>query len=617
MESRIVEKKGLRIAVEGCGHGTLHAIYASIEETCKINGWPGVDLVIIGGDFQAVRNAQDLLCVSMPAKYREIGDFHAYYSGECEAPYLTIFVGGNHEASNYLYELYYGGWVAPNIYYLGAANIVRVGPLRIAGLSGIWKGYNYRKVHHERLPYNQSDVKSIYHVREIDTRKLLQVRSQVDIGISHDWPKGVEWMGDWKTLFRKKSHFEADARNGSLGSVAAKLVMDRLKPKYWFSAHLHCKFSAVVQHDKQVASQRPLILANSIPVSEQPGQSTSASNLSVIESEASPSSAQPAKNADELELDLDDDEPDPPENGKDTTLAANADEIDLELDEDADDTGVAIVAAGQGLDGVKVPLNDDAHVDAPAITPKEPASGVSDALRALLPESFVRPAARAEAPKLDPPPDITNRVTKFLALDKCLPNRHFLQILDVDPISEAPSEPGPICLEYDKEWLAITRCFGILGDANCTAGKDEGEAFYRRLIHQDELWVEEHLVKTGKMVIPENFEITAPAYDATLGIQNIQGQPREYSNNQTRAFCKLLHMPNCFHAEEEDILARMLAGPKPDEPMHGESSRGGRGQSRGSFGRGRGGRGGGRGGGGGGDRGHGRGRGYGRGRGRF
>ena len=42
-----------------------------------------------------------------------------YYSGEKKAPVLTIFIGGNHEASNYLQELPYGGWVAPNIYYLG------------------------------------------------------------------------------------------------------------------------------------------------------------------------------------------------------------------------------------------------------------------------------------------------------------------------------------------------------------------------------------------------------------------------------------------------------------------------------------------------------------------
>ncbi len=34
------------------GHGTLHAIYASIKKSCEVNGWEGVDLLIIGGDFQ-------------------------------------------------------------------------------------------------------------------------------------------------------------------------------------------------------------------------------------------------------------------------------------------------------------------------------------------------------------------------------------------------------------------------------------------------------------------------------------------------------------------------------------------------------------------------------------
>lgn len=42
-----------------------------------------------------------------------------YYSGEKKAPILTVFIGGNHEASNHMQELPYGGWVAPNIYYLG------------------------------------------------------------------------------------------------------------------------------------------------------------------------------------------------------------------------------------------------------------------------------------------------------------------------------------------------------------------------------------------------------------------------------------------------------------------------------------------------------------------
>lgn len=45
-------ESGLRIAVEGCGHGTLHDIYASVTKACELKGWPGVDLLIIGGDFQ-------------------------------------------------------------------------------------------------------------------------------------------------------------------------------------------------------------------------------------------------------------------------------------------------------------------------------------------------------------------------------------------------------------------------------------------------------------------------------------------------------------------------------------------------------------------------------------
>jgi hypothetical protein len=48
----LVEQQGVRIAVEGCGHGVLHEIYASVAKACELKGWPDVDLLIIGGDFQ-------------------------------------------------------------------------------------------------------------------------------------------------------------------------------------------------------------------------------------------------------------------------------------------------------------------------------------------------------------------------------------------------------------------------------------------------------------------------------------------------------------------------------------------------------------------------------------
>ena len=78
MSELLRDRPKLRTAVEGCvsslslenlvfalfqcfpndtnlsdqGHGTLHSIYASVEESCRVKGWNGVDVLIIGGDFQ-------------------------------------------------------------------------------------------------------------------------------------------------------------------------------------------------------------------------------------------------------------------------------------------------------------------------------------------------------------------------------------------------------------------------------------------------------------------------------------------------------------------------------------------------------------------------------------
>lgn len=233
-------------------HPTLPTqIYASIGRLEQAGG-KKVDLLICCGDFQAVRNKEDLATMNVPSKYLTMASFHRYYSGKAVAPVLTLFIGGNHEASNHLQELYYGGWVAPNIYYLGCAGVVRVGGVRIAGLSGIYNGRHYkcvqnheqgrgtevavrslvnlnphspfplsksnprptprhpptRRGHHEAPPYSSDTIRSVYHVRELEVFKLAQLREgPLDVMLSHDWPRGIYHHGDMQRLLRAKPFF--------------------------------------------------------------------------------------------------------------------------------------------------------------------------------------------------------------------------------------------------------------------------------------------------------------------------------------------------------------------------------------------------------------------------
>ncbi|KAG8895020.1 hypothetical protein FRC00_008128, partial [Tulasnella sp. 408] len=82
--------RNMKIAVEGCCHGQLDAIYDRIAELERLNGYK-VDLLVICGDFQAMRTQADMRCI--------------YYTKKKVAPVLTVIIGGNHEASNYMWEL--------------------------------------------------------------------------------------------------------------------------------------------------------------------------------------------------------------------------------------------------------------------------------------------------------------------------------------------------------------------------------------------------------------------------------------------------------------------------------------------------------------------------------
>lgn len=364
----------MKVAVEGCMHGELDKVYETLQRLEKEENTK-IDLLLCCGDFQAVRNENDLTSMSVPPKYRSMNSFWKYYSGQAKAPYPTIFIGGNHEASNYMWELYYGGWAAPDIFFMGFAGVVKFGNIRIGGLSGIYQSRDYSLGHYERPPYNKSDVKSVYHVREYEVFKLKQIEEPIDIFLSHDWPLGITEYGNWEKLVSQKPFFQEEVERRALGSRPAAELLSKLKPPYWFSAHLHCRFPAVIQHG---------------------------------------------------------------ENGP---------------------------------------------------------------------------------------------VTKFLALDKCIRGRNFLQIVEIE------SDPGPYEIQYDEEWLAITRKF------NCFFPLSRKSFNHRNATSDNQdhrRWMTNKLNIRGAK--PFDFVQTVPSYDPSVTFSNrsFTGHCR---NPQTESLMNFLELP--------------------------------------------------------------------------
>ena len=138
-------------------------------------------------------------------------------------------------------ELYYGGWVSENIYYLGASGVIDIlvkskvngkdgqkedsfELYTLGGVSGIEASYDYLKGLHEVPPFDQNSIRSIYHYRQYETEKLKlyknihekftdkQKANICDIFMSHEWPQMVTdpsqvHHNQIKFLLKKKKHF--------------------------------------------------------------------------------------------------------------------------------------------------------------------------------------------------------------------------------------------------------------------------------------------------------------------------------------------------------------------------------------------------------------------------
>ena len=454
----------LRIAIQGCCHGSLDSIYSTLQA----RSGPPIDLLLCCGDFQAIRNLADLETIAVPAKYRDLGTFWRYYSGQRIAPITTIFIGGNHEASGYLQELFYGGWVAPNIYYLGAAGVVRFGGLRIGGISGIYKSHDFTKGRHEAPPYDRGTIRSVYHTRNVEVYRMKCLSSATDAGststtssaarrpldivLSHDWPRGIERFGDTAALLRKKKFFRQEVEENNLGSPANEDILNTIKPRWWFSAHLHVKFDATVRHSGE---------QNQYKQGSRKQPDDSASSLSgLVPSQVATS----------------------------TSISEIHDAVAPKPSEEANDHST----------------NSTSFVGLESACPTE-----------------------------NSVPDLADLMTRFLSLDKCLPRREHLQIINLPIPSDGASSISPPKIEYDAEWLAILRKTHNLTQHNSSyvsvphevvTATDEDIAEIQLRLHETHRSQEdteegatgqEQSAATTFTIIPENFSITVPPHGSS------------------------------------------------------------------------------------------------------
>lgn len=335
----------------------------------------------------------------------------------------------------------------------------------------------------ETLPYDRSTLRSCYHIRHHSVTKLMLLppspspfavppatspspfppSAHPAIFLSHDWPLSIAPHGDLPALLRRKPFFADEIRDDSLGSKPLRELLTVLQPKWWFAAHLHVKFAAVWKHGEAGSQLQGAGGGGGGQRRGGPHQ------LPPPPAQA----AQPVKNPDEIDLDDDDEVPAPP-----AAPVANPDEISLDDDDDevaaapaaaaplppaaaaaaaaatdqaADkaeavetlelaETSAAAAAAGpENPDEIMLDDGDDDIDEEPAghshhhhhhHQPEASSSTTAAAAAAagLPPRPTPAQEVPVDASASAAGPGEEEGVTRFLALDKCMPNKDFLQV---------------------------------------------------------------------------------------------------------------------------------------------------------------------------------------------
>lgn len=539
----------VKVAIEGCCHGTLNAIYKAVPID--------TELLIICGDFQAFRNQADLNGASIPKKYQQLGDFQEYYYGKRKAPIPTVFIGGNHEASTYLQELKFGGWVAPNIYYLGEFGSIWFKGLQIGGISGIFNKDSFinNLIDDEMYPYDNRTLRSVYHVKPKTFLKMALMNHNLDIILSHDWPLNIYKYGDADRLLRQKKFFKNDMIKGTLGSPLNEFLLNYLRPKNWFSAHLHVKFEALVRFDKKRRLDEIDISSSKIKQNREEINQVIANQHEIQEIEEDKTMKQPMTN--EIELEMDDNH-----DIKKDSLMLNVHEIALDMDDTKEST--------KNMHEIELDMDDelDSSVKKPDIEdeknliPNE--TGLNEEPKPQVNDKQGVPKKKNNQ-KLDtnhnikesPESIIYHNVstystsefpattTSFLALDKCLPKRQFLAVKHISISDSKHYSVESDKFFYSKRSIAINKVIETMLksgklplksiDMNRVLNDPLNFTIINELLPMIETELEDlNQFPNSHFEIPENFQSTVPQNPTRL---------QYWPNNQTKYYCDTFSVP--------------------------------------------------------------------------
>jgi lariat debranching enzyme len=224
-----------------------------------------------------------------------------------------------------------------------------------------------------------------------------------------------------------KPFFDQEIKTNTLGSPPLLEVLNVIKPDYWFSAHLHVKFAAVFDHNDGHSATGGA--AESGAGTSEGEKKSNPDEIEIGDEEGNPDEIdigdEEEINPDEINIEDDDEEtillpqPDSGESSSKSRTAptapeANPDEIDIG-DEDFDDPRTANEA--------KEALKIDESVDLVEVVRKE---GDHGAYAEVLGDASGSGTNKGKAASSSGTG--TGRQTKFLALDKVMPGRDFIQV---------------------------------------------------------------------------------------------------------------------------------------------------------------------------------------------